>query len=123
MSKSQRTKGATYEREVCSVLTEATGKKVQRNIGQVRDGGNDISLEDFLFECKRRKSLGTVESWLKQAEAARTTKDQIPAVIARSDGGKSLVIISLDDFIEVAGLKHKPINGFTVREGDVCRLD
>lgn len=113
MSKSQRTKGASYEREVCSVLSDATGRKVQRNIGQSRDGGNDISLDDFIFECKRRKTLGTIESWLKQAEDARKTKDQIAAVIARSDGGKSLVIISLADFLSVSGLEHRAIGGFT----------
>lgn len=113
MSKSQRTKGASYEREVCAVLSEATGQKVQRNIGQARDGGTDIPLDNYLFECKRRKSLKTIEGWLKQATAARSNQDQIAAVVARSDGGKSLVIISLDDFLHVSGLQHKQIGGFT----------
>jgi hypothetical protein len=113
MSKSQRTKGASYEREVCQVLSQATGQKVQRNIGQARDGGTEIPLGDYLFECKRRKTLGTIEKWLKQASNARKTDDQVAAVIARSDGGKSLVIITLDDFLTVTGLNHKQIRGFT----------
>lgn len=113
MSKSQRTKGASYEREVCSVLSEATGQKVQRNLGQPRDSGTDISLGDFVFECKRRKTLKSIEDWLKQAEDARANKDQIAAVIARSDGGKSLVILSLADFLTVSGLEHREVAGFT----------
>lgn len=101
MSKSQRTKGATYEREVCDVFTAALGRKIQRHIGQARDGGNDITVGPLVIECKRRKTLGTVESWFNQAIAAKKKDSDIPIVVARSDGGKSFVMISLDDFINV----------------------
>lgn len=101
MSKSQRTKGATYEREVCDVFTAATGRKIQRHIGQARDGGNDITVGKLVIECKRRKTLGTVEGWLRQAQAATVSAEQAAVVIARSDGGKSFAIVYLDDFLKI----------------------
>lgn len=99
MSKMQRTKGATYEREICAVLSAACGRDIKRNIGQARDGGNDIDFGNFRLECKRRARLGTVEGWLKQAADACVTSDQLPVVVARSDAGKSLAILSLDHFL------------------------
>lgn len=108
MGKSQRTKGAVYEREVCDVLTQKTGRKIQRHIGQARDGGNDITVGSLVVECKRRKTLGTVESWLQQAKDAQTAlaADDVrdpyfTVVIARSDGGKSMAIMPLDQFLDV----------------------
>lgn len=101
MSKSQRNKGAGYEREVCDVFTVATGRKIQRHIGQSRDGGNDITVGRLVLECKRRKTLGTVEGWLQQAEVAKVHQEQAAVVIARSDGGKSLAILSLEDFLRL----------------------
>jgi len=101
MSKSQRNKGAGYEREVCDVFTSAAGRKIQRHIGQARDGGNDITVGKLIVECKRRKTLGTVEGWLRQAEAAKVREEQAAVVVARSDGGKSLAILSLDDLLRI----------------------
>lgn len=101
MSASQRTKGAVYEREVCDVFTVATGRKIQRHIGQARDGGNDITVGKLVLECKRRKTLGTVEGWLAQAQAATVSAEQAAVVIARSDGGKSFAIVYLDDFLKI----------------------
>lgn len=103
MGKSQRTKGAAYEREVAHKLTEALGIpgfKVERNIEQVRDGGNDLNVGSIKIECKRRKTLTTVATWLAQAERATDRKSgQLPIVVARADAGQSLVVLSLDDFL------------------------
>ena len=121
MSASQRTKGATYEREVCDAFTTLLGRKVQRNIGQARDGGNDIDIGPLVVECKRRKTLGTVYGWLQQAIDAtrgrtyrktaydpRTGGDTydapwIPVVVARQDAGESIVILRLTDFLTLTG--------------------
>ena len=107
MGASQRTKGAVYEREVCAAFTQALGQPFTRNIGQSRDGGNDIDIGPLVVECKRRKTLTTIEGWYKQAERAACARDQtdlfmrelIPLVVARSDGGKSLVVLSLVHFL------------------------
>jgi len=101
MSKSQRNKGAGYEREVCDVLTSAAGRKIQRHIGQARDGGNDITVGKLIIECKRRKTLGTVEGWLRQAEAAKVSAEQAAVVVARSDGGQSIAILPLTDLLRI----------------------
>lgn len=112
MGKSQRTKGASYEREVCDVLSQAVGQKVQRHIGQARDGGNDITVGQLVIECKRRKTLGTVEKWLQQAKAAKKRDSDVPVVVARSDGGKSFIIMDLDDFLRGAVIRDGQGGGF-----------
>lgn len=114
MGKAQRTKGAAYEREVCDAFRSAYGVNVTRNIGQARDGGNDIDVGPLVIECKRRKTLTVVEQWMQQARDAAAARDaqldmfngaegSIPVVIGRSDGGKSLVVLELADFLDIAG--------------------
>lgn len=83
------------------MFSAALGITVKRNIGQSRDGGNDINVGPLVVECKRRKTLGTVESWLLQAAAACDTSAHIPIVVGRSDNGRSLVVLDLDHFIDL----------------------
>lgn len=109
MGKSQRTKGAVGEREVCDIFAVALGEPVKRNIDQARDGGNDIDIKDLVVEVKRRKTLGTIYGWFAQAFAAATTHPQhavgeakmrgTPIVICRQDGGEWIVVLRLADFI------------------------
>lgn len=91
MGRSQRVKGATFERDIANAL----GAK--RNIGQARDGGDDITLGRYRIECKRRKRLGTVQAWLAQAQAACAQAGDIPIVVAREDHGEALVIMRFTD--------------------------
>lgn len=111
MGKSQRNKGATYEREVASKLSAALGTDVKRRIGQSRDGGHDLDgTGRLVVECKRRKTLTTVESWMKQAEAAAEIVDGgLPIVIAREDNGTDLVIMRLTTFTEQFGDEAKKL--------------
>lgn len=99
MSKSQRTKGAAYEREICTDLAVYFGRPVLRHIGQARDGGNDITLGPLVLECKRRKSLKTLSGWLNQAKAAMQHMDDIPAVVMRADDEESMVLLRFSDFL------------------------
>jgi len=119
MGKSQRNKGAGFEREVCDVFTAALGldaeNKIKRNIGQARDGGNDIDIGPLVVECKRRKTLGTVYGWLQQAidslqgrarQKSKSTGDysfhaMLPVVVAREDNGVPIVIMRLNDFLQI----------------------
>ena len=91
MGRSQRVKGATFERDIAQQL----GAK--RNIGQARDGGDDITLGRLRIECKRRKRLGTVQAWLAQATAACDRDGDIPVVVAREDHGEALVLMRFAD--------------------------
>jgi hypothetical protein len=97
------------EREVAALFSAHTGRKYERNIGQARDGGNDIDIEDLVVEVKRRKTLGTIYGWLQQAVSAvglraplvrRSIEPQhTPIVVARQDGGEWIVVLRLRDFL------------------------
>jgi hypothetical protein len=102
MGKSQRTKGAVYEREVMQAFSDALGQDFKRNIGQARDGGNDGDVGPLVLEMKRRKNLKTIEGWFAQAKAAalgRAHQPAVPVVVARADQGESFVLIRLTDFM------------------------
>jgi hypothetical protein len=107
MGKSQRTKGAVFERDVRDAFGSALGRQFQRNIGQARDGGNDLDIGVLCVEVKIRKTLGTIYGWLQQSIASipaftrRTGVEKpIPIVVARQDGDSSpLVILRLSDFL------------------------
>ena len=94
MSKSQREKGAQFERDVARTLTDELGTAVKRNLGQARDSGDDITVGPFRIECKRRASL-SVYSFIEQAEKC----DGTPVVVMRGDGKRPLVMMYLDDAI------------------------
>lgn len=132
MGKMQRNKGASFERDVCkafSVALRPGGPEFKRNIGQARDGGNDIDVGCLVVEVKIRKTLGTVYGWLQQAIVALASRcscaasggycddcsvmlpgggamllPKVPIVVARQDGDCSpIVILRLDDFLALAG--------------------
>lgn len=109
MGASQRTKGAVFERETAHLFADYLGIEVKRNIGQARDGGDDITLGPLAIECKRRKSMTTVYGWLKQAQKAVEQLDLFkatprkPVVVARADNEGAIVICRLEDFIDLAG--------------------
>jgi carbon monoxide dehydrogenase subunit G len=93
----QRTKGAAFEREIANAI----GAK--RNIGQARDGGDDITHEGYRIECKRRASVGPMKGWMEQAVASLRTPDETPVVICRGDGGEAYVILRFTDWVAEKG--------------------
>jgi hypothetical protein len=108
LGKSQRTKGATFEREIAHIFSDAVGSGVDftRNIGQARDGGNDLDVPPLAIEAKRRKTLGTVYGWLQQCidslpafKLKHKTDVAYPVVVAREDNGQPIVILRLSDFL------------------------
>ena len=92
MGKMQRTKGATFEREIANALG------VKRNIGQARDGGNDIDYPPFTIECKRYQKLMFRPAWMRQALAACTPERPTPVVITRGDGTEAMVVMRFTDW-------------------------
>lgn len=102
MGKMQRRKGAAYEREIANAI----GAK--RNIGQARDGGDDITHEGYRIECKRRAKLGPMVGWMAQAVAAvRDPERETPVVVCRGDGGESLVILRFNDWVNINGFRAR----------------
>lgn len=95
MGASQRRKGASGEREFAQILSDEMGFAVKRNIGQSRDGGDDITVCQFRFEVKRRKGIA-VHEWVDQATRASGPSD-IPVVACRADGKGWLIVMRLED--------------------------
>ncbi len=46
----KRNKGAAGERELAGILADQLGRVVKRNLGQARDGADDITIEHFRLE-------------------------------------------------------------------------
>jgi Holliday junction resolvase len=107
MGRMQRNKGASFERDVCKLFEHAlNGREFNRNIGQSRDGANDIDIGPLCVEVKIRKTLGTIYGWLQQCIdslptfAKKNGHAGIPIVVARQDGDVApIVILRLSDFL------------------------
>jgi hypothetical protein len=97
MGASQRRKGATAEREVAAILTDALGFVVKRQLGQARDGGDDIRVGRWRLEVKRRETLA-MDAWSAQVEACAEAGER-PAVIYRRSGQPWRISMLLADFI------------------------
>ena len=90
MSKSQRTKGAAFERE-CVILLNEYGADAERNLSQTRDGGYDIDSLFGAFECKKRAAI---PSYLRPVENVR-------GVVFAQDRGERLVLLRFKDACEL----------------------
>lgn len=97
MGKSQRTKGASFEREIANALG------VKRKIGQARDGGNDLDLPPYTIECKRRARASFSWDWMEQAIAASTPERPVPVVIVRGDRGEAFVVMRFTEWRSLVG--------------------
>lgn len=107
MGATSRRKGAAGEREVCALLSAEFGEKITRNIGQARDGGDDITLPPFAIECKRRAKIAGLYDWIEQAELAthfgKRARVPTPVVMCRADGRTTwLVVMRFADWAKLA---------------------
>lgn len=100
MGKSQRTKGAAGEREICDMIFENFGIEVHRNLQQTRDGGADIKLKPFSIEVKRRAAIGRIYDWMEQATAGCDTTER-PIVVCRADRKQWLAILPIEEFFRL----------------------
>lgn len=102
MGKSQRTKGAAGEREVCHLIQDRLGVEAKRNLSQTREGGCDIAVGPFHIEVKRRARIGGIYEWMEQAEASCSGTEH-PVVFCRADGKKWLVVMSAEEALKLIG--------------------
>jgi len=94
-----RTKGASFEREVCNWLRDWFGGEARRNLTQyqVRDEG-DIVYEPFLIECKRyAKGNWHPHAWWEQVLTASKSAGLLPLLIYRFDRQKPRYVFRLSD--------------------------
>lgn len=96
MGKTQRTKGAAGEREVCSMIFDALGITVKRNLEQTREGGTDIRLPPFNVEVKRRARIGQIYEWIEQSRAS-CKEGERPIVVCRADRKEWLAVIPVTE--------------------------
>lgn len=93
MAKAQRTKGASFEREVCKFLRDELGEDIFREIGQCRDGGCDIKLGAFNIECKRRSKIAIYEWWDQVVKSLDDDTLSIPILCIRADRRDRLWVV------------------------------
>ena len=93
----KRNKGAAGERELAGILKDHLGFEVKRNLGQARDGADDITIQKFRIEVKRQERL-QVDVWSKQVEDC-SNAGEVPVLIYRRNGQPWRVCLKLDDFI------------------------
>lgn len=107
----QRRKGAEFERDLADIFTTMTGTKIQRVLGQARDGGHDLRIPPgtlsslpILIEAKRRARLPAT-SWLEQVlfAAQKQFDHPVPMVVARGDREPPIVIMRLSDWFRLIG--------------------
>lgn len=114
MSKSQRVKGAAFEREVCTLLSEALGVAVRRNIGQSRDGGDDITVGRVRIECKRRAKVAAYE-WIDQVERA-CSAGEVGVVVFRADQRRPYAIVPVEQLVTLLRLEAEAGAGVAAYE-------
>jgi hypothetical protein len=104
MSKMQRNKGATYERDLANYLT-AHGLPAKRGIGQARSASEvpDVDLGGFWIEAKRHKRTNP-RAALAQAIEASAHTTRMPVAVCRDNGtheDDALVAMRLVDWLDV----------------------
>ena len=102
-----RTKGASGERELFSLLRDHLGDMdIQRNLDQTRSGGADCTklVGGFALEVKRWGKKAPLIAAIEQAEVQAVEVGGLPCVAFRMDHGhwRFLPVLSLEQFCELA---------------------
>lgn len=101
-----RIKGATFERTLAKMLTEATGSNFQRGLGQTRRGGAEVSdvyseaHPEFHFEAKKQVKCN-IKAAMRQALADIEKTDKMPIVVTKDDRSDTLVTMRYEDWIKL----------------------
>lgn len=93
----KRNKGAAGERELAALLSDHLGFVVKRNLGQARDGADDLTVQHFRLEVKRQENL-RMDEWSKQVESC-AQPGEVPVLVYRRNGQPWRVCLRLEDFI------------------------
>ena len=104
MGASQRNKGASGERELAKLVSEALGVNCSRNLEQSRAGGADLlDVWPWAIEVKRHEKLQIPKWW---GQACQQAKDLYPALAYRQSRQPWTVLVPLsvlmgepDDFV------------------------
>lgn len=92
-----RNKGAAAERELATILSDELGFVVKRKLGQARDSGDDIQVQKYRIEAKRRETLA-LPAWCRQIEK-HCEPGEVPVVAYRQNGQPWRIVMKLEDFL------------------------
>lgn len=100
INRTNRSKGAAFEREVAADLLRLTGISFKRELEQVRSAGlGDLNADDeawpFLLECKRVATTLKMAEWRRQAVEAAKKSRLLPAVVYRRNCQPTRVSVPL----------------------------
>ena len=110
MSKMQRTKGASGEREFARLIDEHLGVRLARNLEQSRQGGHDLTLADpedanpvarelarYAVEVKRhaRATPALLRGWWSQAVEQARRVGLLPCLAYRPDRQDWRIVLPL----------------------------
>ena len=121
MSKMQRTKGASAEREVCAILRESGAfPHAERDLDQVRghDNGRDIiGTDPWVIQCKRRATMtrGVIHAGLDEATFSKESEKQFAACVHRGDRQPWLVTVWTNDLARYFAGHKWPGKSFRVQ--------
>lgn len=104
--KTNRNKGARYERELANILKEY-GYPVRRGYVSQRES-DVIGLPGVHIECKAVERLNIRTAYKQAVEEAQKRSDGVPVVFHHKSREGWLVTLSLDDFMKIYGGKHEP---------------
>ena len=96
--RASRNKGAAAERELAGILSDELGFPIKRKLGQAREGGDDIQVENYRLEVKRRERL-QVEDWCKQVEKV-AEPGQWPVVVFRRSNEPWRAVVPIELLIK-----------------------
>jgi len=113
MSKSQRSKGAAGERELCTLLYEHLGVRLVRNLEQSRRGGYDLIphpdatgpiaawLARYAIEVKRHATAPPhlLKQWWSQAETQARAVGLVPCLAYRTDRSAWRLLLPLSELL------------------------
>lgn len=99
MGKASRDKGARGERELAGILNEMG---IDAHRGYVQFKQSDlVGIEGIHPEVKRVEKLNIHEAMRQAITEAEKRKDGKPTVFHRKNGGKWLVTMLLEDWVEI----------------------
>ena len=105
MSKMQRRKGATWERDVARLFREAMPGTDPHRGSQCRDGGDApdvVGVPMFWIEAKHRAAISP-EAALRQAQAECKDPTLWPVAVVKRNRSEPFVCMDLEDFLEIVG--------------------
>jgi len=102
MSRTEREKGARFEREVADIF--GTRRISVQGRSDVEHA--DVAHKYLWLQCKRRARL-SIYAWWEETKQAAEEASKMPVLVVRQDRGEALVVIDAKTFAKImAGLDN-----------------